>query len=407
MRIVLKNDMFSTNSIIILFLLFLGALNFVGRYSIWFLLAFVFMFLVKKVKVKLNIQISCLFFFSVFCIIFSDSVSLSIKGLVIQFIFLMCYIVGYNFVEKHDSIEIQERKLGIVLKILMLGNVIHFLLNLFINLNSITTRNTIDFWTGQVMSATGQSVLACLAIAIGCAVIFSDCKYKTKFMSCSILVFVIFYNFILAGRAIFAMLIIVFILAYMNYLILGKNKKIRKLAGVILFCSILIIAYEQNFMNLKSMIEQSNFYNRFWNSYTTENILEDGRLSLKAEYIKQFLEHPWGGNYSKNDIGFYAHDLLLDIYDDAGILAFVVMTGYVMSTMMNLFRTMKSKHLNFFTKQVVLCVYIAIYIEFFLEPIIAGVPWLLAEFCLIDGLVFHILCKSKRNGECIYADCRN
>ena len=410
MKIVInKNNLFSFNSIVVLALLFLGALNFLGRHSIWFLLAFIFMLMVQRVKVKLNAAVVFLFLFSVFYMLFSDSVSIGVVGLVTLFIYMMCYITGYNLVDNIDTIEIRERKFNIILLVLMAGNFMHFLLNLLINYNQITSRNTLDFWTRQVMSATGQSVLACLAIAIGCAFVLSDCNTKYKVIACVILGLVIYYNLILAGRTIFVMLIILLTVAYGNYLINGtvKKNKIRKFIGLILFVLLLYFAYEQNIMGLKTIVEHSNFYNRFWNPYASEHIMDDSRMSVKAEYVKRFLEHPWGGNFLKDEIGKYAHDLLLDIYDDAGIFAFIAMTGYVLSTMMNLFRVMRSKYTSFLTKQLVLCVYVAIYIEFFLEPIIAGMPWILTEFCLIDGVVFHMLRKAKRNGGVRYADCSN
>ena len=45
---------------------------------------------------------------------------------------------------------------------------------------------------------------------------------------------------------------------------------------------------------------------------------------------------------------------------------------------------------------VIVCVYLVCNIQFWLEPIIRGVPWLLATYCFIDGTVTNLLGQEKR-----------
>ena len=53
------------------------------------------------------------------------------------------------------------------------------------------------------------------------------------------------------------------------------------------------------------------------------------------------------------------------------------------------------KNIDFGVRQLVLCVYFVINIQFWLEPIIRGMPWLLASYCFMDGTVNTLLRNSQ------------
>ena len=91
----------------------------------------------------------------------------------------------------------------------------------------------------------------------------------------------------------------------------------------------------------------------------------------------------------------FAHDLFLDTYDESGFFAATTLAVYVLMTVIRLFKCVTNKSLPFEFRQVVLCVYLILYIEFLVEPILQGMPWLFASFCLIDGYVCNILRNNK------------
>ena len=100
----------------------------------------------------------------------------------------------------------------------------------------------------------------------------------------------------------------------------------------------------------------------------------------------------------------YAHDLYLDTYDDAGIFAFVGVVAYIVMTLVRFFRCITAKNLPFAFRQVVFCIYLVVYIQFMLEPILQGCAWLFAAFCLLDGYVARLLATSPRKGIGVLAE---
>jgi flagellar biosynthesis protein FliQ len=97
----------------------------------------------------------------------------------------------------------------------------------------------------------------------------------------------------------------------------------------------------------------------------------------------------------RNETG-YAHDILFDTYDEAGILALVAIVGYLAVSFTHMVRTVMDKSLSFVFRNMVLCMYVIVYLEFMVEPILQGMPWIFAVFCLIDGYVGRIL-RYNRN----------
>ena len=91
----------------------------------------------------------------------------------------------------------------------------------------------------------------------------------------------------------------------------------------------------------------------------------------------------------------YAHDIYLDTYDQASVFAFLGIVIYMINALIHFLKFIKNKKLPFTLRQTVFCIYIAIFLEFMIEPILVGMPWMFASFCLIDGYVSRILMQSK------------
>ena len=92
-------------------------------------------------------------------------------------------------------------------------------------------------------------------------------------------------------------------------------------------------------------------------------------------------------------------DIFLDTYDEAGIFAFLGILGYILISINHLCKCISDDTLDFGFRQIVLCVYVICYIEFMVEPILQGMSWFFASFCLIDGYVSRILRHNKNVTE--------
>ena len=108
--------------------------------------------------------------------------------------------------------------------------------------------------------------------------------------------------------------------------------------------------------------------------------------------------HWWGGANIRAEYG-YAHDIFLDTYDEAGVLAFIAISVYMLITLSHLIKCIRDDSLPFTFRQTVICLYVGVYIEFMVEPILQGMPWMFALFCLIDGYVARLLRHNKKVKE--------
>ena len=159
---------------------------------------------------------------------------------------------------------------------------------------------------------------------------------------------------------------------------------------LIVTVSIIVLAYNLDLFGIKTAIENSNFYNRFNNEYS-QDVTEDSRFESKLFFLKSMLGNLWGGGTIRASYGLYAHDLYFDTFDDFGIFAFLFIILYIISSIIRMIKCLKSKNIPFHTKQLIFCVYVIANIQFWLEPIMAGMPWLLAFYCIIDGTVATLL----------------
>ena len=136
------------------------------------------------------------------------------------------------------------------------------------------------------------------------------------------------------------------------------------------------------------MVMNSNFYERFFGEKSNVDIDEDGRMNNKMLYLKHMIEYPWGGDKLRASINYRsAHDLCLDAYNEAGIFALLALIIMLYNSVKNLLLTIKNKERNYSVRLLVLCIYLATYVEFFMEPILRGIPWLLVAFLVLEGAV--------------------
>ena len=112
----------------------------------------------------------------------------------------------------------------------------------------------------------------------------------------------------------------------------------------------------------------------------------------------------WGGENINTLFGHRAHDLYLDTYDEAGLIALITIAIYIICSLSRMVKCLKCKSLSTQVKLLIACVYVACNIQFWLEPILRGVPWLLASYCFIDGAVSRLIKNERRFRIQCYSD---
>ena len=393
-----KNLFSSPLFLFLSFFLFLSSMNFLNKYFYFIFIAFtVFFFFINK-----SIAITPTFFlllFLSFMLILFDTVSVnSILDIIRQFIFPLSYLLGINCINpqtykaKKNQSNYEKLFLSFCF-IISLGILIHVALNFYTNFDS-EDRSIVDFWVNSSSSATGQAALFCFGIGCLPALFLNKSNKGLKiFAFISIFIFSSF-ALVLAVRTFFVLFAITFLCVFI-YFICVIEDKIRALKTffiILLILALLVALYQNDIFNLKNNFENSNFFERFFGNHSTMDIDEDSRLSNKSRYFAIMGEFPWGGGHIRDELnGAYAHELYLDTYNRAGIIPYILLIIFVFGSTFRAFRLVANKKFSILTNCLILGLFLSINIEFMIEPIMEGMPWLLPTFCILCGMVDYMV----------------
>lgn len=396
MRLLIKRK-YKLAQIAQLLLLFFVSLNFKNLYFYLIFLTFFVCLLANIKQFKIDAVSICLALLSVCYILFYPPTRDSITTILKQFAFPMCYLIGLNLFDANNNNMIKEKsnaddqlKLSII--VVAFGTLLHYLLNASINIGSLL-RNTVDYWTGDVVSATDQALLAIIAICVFSIWLFGDYSVWKRLIASLGLVLIFAYNFVLAGRTILLMSAIIMCVAF---LFIRKHinpdaqiKSYLFVFGIVLTALLLVL---NNVGGMRDWIMNSNFSQRF----ETQEIVEDIRFERKISYVIHMIKFPFGGGALKAYVGGYAHELYLDVFSDVGIVGYLLVIAVVVITVINVIKFIKMKDFAIDTKAMVLCVFMGINIVFFLEPILQGEPWFFCVFCFLSGALRKNLLIKKQ-----------
>lgn len=386
----IKENLLSMKELVLVFV-FLATLNTINRYYYFIFAAFGLFVLCSGSKIFLNGSFFALFLLATSLVVFSPDYSYSMLGILKTFTYLMCYVMGYGLYE-YEGFNSGKRLKSFYISVIFVvaGPFVHYLLNWISNFSNYSSRNTIDFWTKSIMAATGQAPLSCMAIALAIACLFSNTSKNVKAFSVFAVILALGYNLILSGRTLFILSLIVLVIAFIQKLINQKSQKVRFLFVTLFIILALILAYNFDLLGIRTAVESSPFYDRFFGKKASMDIDEDGRMQKKINYFKNFSLSLFGGSNLHKQNGF-AHDIFLDTYDEAGIFALFAIVCYIIATITRMKKCISNKIFPFEFRQIILCLYVILYIQFMVEPILQGMPWLFASFCFIDGGVSRIL----------------
>lgn len=381
---------------LIVALMLLASMNFMSKFF-YFTFASIFLLFLFKVNIKFDYT-SIIYLVAGF-IMAMYHMSEGVLAALRCFAGVICYWVGYNVasgttLDEGISLEGRDFKKDglefayIVLVAVASGSFIHYILNFFINIGSDLGRNTIDLWTGEIMASTGQAALSCIMAGYAMSKILSPRRKFSRALGILIVLGILAYNLVLAGRTLIVMMCIVFIVG-MIYIIQNEKNASRKnktLMFVVLALVIVSLIVLSNIGGIWDYIQNSNLYRRFFSVNSIE-IDETNRWEAKTYYLKHMFEHPFGGFYLQKGYGGHAHDLILDAYDEFGFIVAACLIAIVFLGVKEVWEFIRKNEIPTAYKCSFLCVHVAILIEFCVEPIFAGMPWLFACYALMNGMV--------------------
>lgn len=392
---VTKESQFNLLQKATLFLLILAGMNFLSRDRLIGVAACM-LFLIFKAKFVVNGDVLTLLLLSTSWSIFAPPITNTLFHIMKPLAYPLAYCVGLNFLSPTQSQEKTEKGFRNTVTVIAAGPFLHFVLNFIYNLGTNVDRNTIDIWSGESLSATIQAALSLMMLVVVVTMLFTNTSIRNKVISVITLIAIFIYNLTLAGRTLFVMLMLIFAVSLMFLMIKGEKKgtKYKTLLIIILVALILLVLYNANVFGIQDTIESSNLYNRFFGQWS-QDLDEDGRMDNKLKYLADFGKNLWGGVNSRPLYG-YAHDILLDTYDEAGVLALVAIIIFLGSAVARLFSCLKNRFLKFETQQLILVLYVALLVQFMVEPILQGFPWMFMLFCFIHGMVTNLDKTSRK-----------
>ncbi len=378
-------------NLIVLILLLFATMNFYAKFFYFVFAAIIFICVLQRKIVINTISLVYLALGLLMAVYNSDE---GILSMLRCFAYFFMYLVGYNIimVNKHDK-KLKNGIQGIAFTLLMviaLGSFLHYILNFIYNIGVGGGRNTNDIWTGQIMAATGQAALASIMLGFSVAMILLPKKKVFRYLGFICLLGIVIYNFILAGRTLFFILAILLVIGFLFILITSKRKALigKYILGFLAILTIIAILIMFNVGGIRDYILDSNFFNRF-DSNSSTSFWESQRINIKISYLANAYKYPFGGLNLRNEFN-YAHDLLLDGYDEYGIFGLILLVAILITGIMSLYKILKNNVINKSLKLSLLSVYGAVLLIFCVEPILAGMSWLFACFCLINGLMSAI-----------------
>lgn len=383
-------------NIVVFGLLFLAAMNFRASF---FYIVLILVVLLMAFQKKFLLQQYSLIYFALGILMAAYNHTEGILSMMQSMNYVIMYLIGYNiqYVYEFDSIHIYrskdefiEKKAKTVILLICVGTFIHYILNFFYNFNNLNDmlgRNTNDIWTGASMAATLQASLACLMLGLSVALILAPTRKIQRYIGFICLFVILFYDLILACRTMFVMLFILFLIGiiYVQRKLDTRSKKFKFYAGIVIVLLLLAIIYHYNIAGIQDYINQSNLFNRF--GQNQNSILADkDRFSNKLTFLINGYKFLFGGLNLRSQFG-YAHDLLLDGFDEYGIFAMILLVCILIYGIIEFLKLIKSNAYSTEFKLTLICIYTVMLIEFCIEPILDGMSWFFGLYCLLNGCI--------------------
>lgn len=371
---------------LILLVLMLAAMNIFLNGIYLILVAFVLLMLRER-KLMLDKTSLLLIAFAATYILFyaiNNGVSTTLFRVLVLPI---AYIMGFSLAKERDRGQVNW--LIIAISCAMAA---HSLINLAYGISirgidSFQFGISYDFWSKSVSSATGQA--ACYFFLAGLLpyILFAYKGRRSRLALLAVYVLAVVHDLLLGGRTFLVLSLISCAYGVVLSFIFSKNRgTFLRIALILAAIALAIhIVFTNNLFGVQKVISSSNFYHRFVTMAI--KITDTGRWQRRLIYLENILQYPFGGNHIRIGLGVgYAHDLWLDVCDDAGILAMVLLCCYTVVMLVRLLRYLR-RNKDYNTRLLVGGVMLTVLVSFLTEPILAACPINLAMFCLIDGML--------------------
>lgn len=387
----MKLDIGKIKNILIYTLLFFAAMNLFAKFFYFVFAVFVVLLIFRR-RIVLTGDVAVYFLLG--ALMAAYNAPEGFLSMLRCMAWVMFYIVGLNMSAAKDDggerliydTDEAQHKGYTMLVVIASGSFAHYLLNFLYNYQNILGRNTNDIWSGSIMAATGQAALSCIMCGLAVAMLFAPPRKGCRFISATCVICLLAYNLVLACRTPIVILAFLFSigLLYMIKMADTKKEKVRRILILLAIGLVAVLILGSGIIDLKQLLGDTNLMERFED--TPGSLRKTGRFVNKIRYLTHAWQYPFGGQHMMEQFD-YAHDLWLDGYDEYGIFGLILLVAITVIGLRDLLRLLRKTRYPVAIKFTVLCVYAAILPEFCVEPILQGMAWLFACYCLINGII--------------------
>lgn len=375
-------------NIILNICILLFGINFLYKCNYIVMGTFVLLLIFKKFKINFGnlITLITLLLFSISWFIFSDGHE--IAGICLP----LCYLIGCN-IDEHDEKGITKFILLVAIS-LALYTTLFFINNAVVNgINNYDVYNQPNIWTGRPLWATNIMMYSSLFYGCFGYVLFTN-NLNLKFKIIYFIIFAInaFYALMLSRRAALLMVVLSMMTAFIYKLFFNNNEKKHLIKLAIIACliaiicvAVFVILYSQNILGFKDIVMKTDLYERFLSRDISIFFRDMGRSKIRKKFMKYFFDYPWGGSNIHEIIGNYSHDLWLDVYDVAGIIAMILIIASTLILIVKIINIMKNKNISIGLKTLVISLFICVLAQCCIEPIMEACRAYMFGVCMIHG----------------------
>lgn len=387
----LRIEVSKIKNLLLYCLLFLAAMNFQAKF---FYFVYFSLFLVVVTQKTLRIDRMSILYLVTCGIMAVYNHKEGMLAMLRCFAPFCFYLVGLNFIsafyrqggamETLGTVEMPGYRLLVAISA---GSFAHYALNYLNNLGDSLGRNTIDIWSGARMAATGQNALACLMMGLSVSMLCLPRKQWHRITAIAVIALMLLYNLVLSTRTMIVILAALLLIGvcYPKKHVLSKKQRMRSAFTIGMIAAMVALVFLMNVGAIRDYIKDSLFFNRI--NGTIRSMFDNGtRTSIKLQFLKNMYRYPFGGMHMRAKFA-YAHDLLLDGYDEYGVGVFALLIAMLIHGGLQVYKIVCRSAYSDYYKLALLLVYAAILLEFTVEPILAGMQWLFACYCLINGCI--------------------
>ena len=364
----------------LLFLLTLGVINWGYAYPI----VFIFVTILRQRLLGREIYFNFLYAPS-FWLLLSASISYTLIGMrTIPGVYhhgilpVIAFAIGWIIAEGSTDEQIRDGILA-----LTAGFGAYAALNMLVNIGN-ERYHLIDFWTGTYRAATGSGALNTLPISTALVTLQHERRVLVKLLFLVLLLAVIQYMFLLGTRTQFAILLVVSILATLQFAyhkqgIVGVIKGFAILAAIAL---VVFLFYHYNIWSVREYILNTNLAARYERSASLQRS-DSFRVHSFWVGLRELFQYPLGGRASQ----VYRHNMWLDVGRVSGIIPFALLLSYSIRNFKQVVSIWRNRSVLPALRYLLLFLYIGAYINCFVEPIWEGAWNFFLALCVVDGMV--------------------